>query len=544
MTTLIDNTINAADVAATAAALTKPRRLHPRDDDDDDECRASPPPRYAPSTRVRWPVYLLPADVEVSFGWEQEQEKDHAGKGGAESRDITLSPTSSGGSGGDSDNGKGNERSSHSTPRTSASQSPSLGTHSCKLISPATQVALLIRSHSQGWARSFELHRQWPRPTSLAPDEVLVRNVASGLNPVDFKSLLYKFGIERFPWVLGRDVCGVVKIAGSESGDAVAPPPSSRVWTCSDSRDVRAGAYQAYSVHKAFTLGTLPDSITDEEAATIGTGLVTAGVALYWFFGLPKPAAAAGGGRQSQFPRSSTAPQVSTTTTTVATPWLLIYGGGAITGIYAAQLAHLSGVRVVSVASPENFEYLKSIGVDVCVNRHADSGPEDILRQVQEAVGADGNLLYALDCVGSATATLCHRALLQAANTSSASPTATRHLIALAGNPKQQRGEDNDAASAAVTTHRISFSTTFYGHPPFTRSFLDAVYTLLSSGALKPARPTVVPHGLAGVRNGLEQLRDGTVPRARKLVVRVDDTPEVEATNLGIKQDLGWNGCV
>lgn len=35
-----------------------------------------------------------------------------------------------------------------------------------------------------------------------------------GLNPVDWKSLAYRFGIERFPWVLGRDVCGVVESVG------------------------------------------------------------------------------------------------------------------------------------------------------------------------------------------------------------------------------------------------------------------------------------------------------------------------------------------
>jgi NADPH:quinone reductase-like Zn-dependent oxidoreductase len=52
-----------------------------------------------------------------------------------------------------------------------------------------------------------------------------------GLNPVDWKSLAYRFGIERFPWVLGRDVCGVVMSVGEgvenvEVGDRVSSAAS------------------------------------------------------------------------------------------------------------------------------------------------------------------------------------------------------------------------------------------------------------------------------------------------------------------------------
>lgn len=69
----------------------------------------------------------------------------------------------------------------------------------------------------------------------------------------------------------------------------------SQVWTCADSRDPRAGAYQRYSIAKACKVGRIPDNIDDEGAATIGTGLVTAAVILYWFFGfgLPKSTEAA-----------------------------------------------------------------------------------------------------------------------------------------------------------------------------------------------------------------------------------------------------------
>lgn len=158
---------------------------------------------------------LLPSDVEVSFGWEHDPDPSHS----------SLSPLSSPDTG--------------SSPRLSPQSSSDSKATSLSLSSPLTpapsspedrQLALLIRSHSQGWARSFELHRDWPKPALANADEVLVRNVALGLNPVDFKSLLYKFGIERFPWVLGRDVAGVVEAVGDgvkhlKPGDRVSAAP-------------------------------------------------------------------------------------------------------------------------------------------------------------------------------------------------------------------------------------------------------------------------------------------------------------------------------
>lgn len=86
--------------------------------------------------------------------------------------------------------------------------------------------ALLVRSCHQGWERSFELHHDWPRPALQAPDEILIRNVAVGLNPVDWKSVAYNFGIQNCPWVLGRDIAGVVEEVGTAVTDF---QPSQRV---------------------------------------------------------------------------------------------------------------------------------------------------------------------------------------------------------------------------------------------------------------------------------------------------------------------------
>ncbi|KAE8214302.1 hypothetical protein CF327_g2269 [Tilletia walkeri] len=393
--------------------------------------------------------------------------------------------------------------------------------------------ALLIRSCKQGWERAFELHRDWERPTPQ-PDssEVLIQNVAVGLNPVDYKSVLYNFGIADTPWVLGRDVAGVVHAVSesSKTGFKV----GDRVWTCADSRDSRAGAYQRFSIAKAHTIGRIPPNVTDEEAATVGTGLVTAAVIVYWFFRLQRAEELG----VDRLPRSI--PEVEGLVQERDRRWVLIYGGGAITGIYALQLARLSGLRPIVIASPQNFSYLTSIGAEVCVDRFLPA--EELLDTVRAKT--QGQLAFAIDCVGSKTAAICERALKEA----NGEWAGVGQLCCLAGDPKVKPGEQPADADLQqrlvrdVKIHKISFSTTFYGDELFSKTLLTDLNALFASGSLKPASAQVLPDGLASVRRGLESLRDGTAPRAKKLVVRIADTPHADLTNLGVRAELSWNG--
>lgn len=108
-----------------------------------------------------------------------------------------------------------------------------------------------------------------------------------------FDSILYNFGIPDTPWVLGRDVAGIVEDVGSNVKDLAL---GQRVWTCADSRDVRAGAYQTYCIARRCHVGSYDtSSVSNEEAATLGTGLVTAAIAAYWFFQWRRPASLGGG---------------------------------------------------------------------------------------------------------------------------------------------------------------------------------------------------------------------------------------------------------
>jgi len=62
-------------------------------------------------------------------------------------------------------------------------------------------------------------------------------------------------------------------------------------------------------------------------------------------------------------------------------------------GIYAIQLAKLSGLRVATTASPKKWEYLRSLGADYTV----DYKDPEVIDKLKEAT--TNSLQYGLDCV-------------------------------------------------------------------------------------------------------------------------------------------------
>lgn len=169
---------------------------------------------------------------------------------------------------------------------------------------------------------------------------------------------------------------------------------------------------------------------------------------------------------------------------------MLVYGGGAVTGQFVAQLAKLAGLKVAVVASPSNFEHLSSdlVGAHACVDRFLSA--DKLLEEVKRVTG--GKLRYAMDCVGSSTAGICEAAL----RSTGAEGT---QLICLAGNPKNPAGAA-PKEGPAVKLHKISFSTTIYGDDVFATAVFKDLARLLELGELKPVRAHVIPDGLAGVR--------------------------------------------
>lgn len=190
-----------------------------------------------------------------------------------------------------------------------------------------------------------------PQP---GPDEVLVRVVAAGTNPVDAKvrAAGQWAGIE-LPAVLGYDASGVVEQVGDcvrdiHVGDEVFYTP--------EIFGNRFGSYAEYEPVPAAIVAPKPASLSHVQAAAIPLAGGTAWEAVV---------------RRLQVRPGET---------------ILIHGGAGGVGSFAVQFAKASGAFVLATAGPDNQERLRELGVDVPLDYRRDDAVEAAL----EATGGAG----------------------------------------------------------------------------------------------------------------------------------------------------------
>ncbi|KAJ8128523.1 hypothetical protein O1611_g5111 [Lasiodiplodia mahajangana] len=337
--------------------------------------------------------------------------------------------------------------------------------------------ASLIRVESKGKATI----KVAPLP-KLRDGYLLIRTIAVGLNPTDWKQV--ELGTE--PGAkLGCDYVGIVEEIGPnvpesfKKGDRVAGLAHG-----SNGSQLDDGAFGEYSVVKAGLSIRVPDNVSDEEAAGLGVGITTAGQGLYQSLKLPLP------------------------TYPVSDPeYILIYGGSTPTGILGIQFAKLSGFTVVTTSSPQNLDYIKSLGADAVFDY------SDVDKCVLEIRNfTQGRLRRAFDCVSTPeTARLCAR-VLRSDDTS--------HYSSLLGIQPQILTGINPQVHVAVTVAYTAFGEEFkkWGRLneakpedyEFAKMFFELSRGLLEEGKLKPVRQSVNlgGKGLEGVLKGLQELKE------------------------------------
>jgi NADPH:quinone reductase-like Zn-dependent oxidoreductase len=168
------------------------------------------------------------------------------------------------------------------------------------------------------------------------------------LNPTDWK---HRDGLLPVDATLGCDFAGVVDAVGADVtnvkvGDRVAS-------FVHGGRYVGVGSFAQYIQTEGSLVWKVPDNITFEQAAALGgVGPHTAFQALYLRLAIPHPSTPA------------TSPQS-----------IFIYGGSTSVGLYAIQLAKLSGLHVITCCSPRNHDLVKSLGADEVVDYNDASAP-------------------------------------------------------------------------------------------------------------------------------------------------------------------------
>jgi len=107
----------------------------------------------------------------------------------------------------------------------------------------------------------------------------------------------------------------------------------------------------------------IPDGWSFEEAAQLGVAPLTALQCLHQTLELPSPFEAVRPGDRQRA--------------------ILIWGGASSIGQYAIQFAKLGGLRVLTTASPKNFDLVKGLGADEVF----DYRDENITEKIRAATG-------------------------------------------------------------------------------------------------------------------------------------------------------------
>jgi len=163
-----------------------------------------------------------------------------------------------------------------------------------------------------------------PRP---AANEILVRVVAAGVNPIDWK--LRERAGQRFPFVLGQDFAGIVSATGNR---VTKYREGERIFGTTDH-----GSYAEYTIvpedDPSQPVSKISDEVGDADAAALPTAGITALAALKVLQAEPAMT-------------------------------LLVLGATGGVGMFAVQIARERGLRVAGTARAANEEFARSLGVE------------------------------------------------------------------------------------------------------------------------------------------------------------------------------------
>jgi 2-desacetyl-2-hydroxyethyl bacteriochlorophyllide A dehydrogenase len=213
-----------------------------------------------------------------------------------------------------------------------------------------------IVAHDYGGPEKLKLEEvPVPQPKDT---EVLVRVIASGVNPADPLILSGKFAKEfgtHLPLILGYDMAGVVVKAGKQVKTLKVGDPVYAYL-------LYGGGWAEYCISNESESVIKPKSLSFTDAAAVPLAGLTAFQALCGFGNLQEGQTA------------------------------LIHGGSGGVGSFAIQIAKARGAKVIATASTANQDVLKQLGADV---------PVDYTKQKFEDVAHDVNVV--LDTVGGDT---------------------------------------------------------------------------------------------------------------------------------------------
>jgi len=333
------------------------------------------------------------------------------------------------------------------------------------------------------------------------PREILIRVVAAGMNPKDWKHPMPAYFNSRLNQ--GDDVAGVVEgfgieVKGFKFGERVAG--FHRMGSS-------GGAYAEYCVCPEWTVFHIPDTMTFDEAATIPLATFTAAVGLYRNLRLPMPferADAAAGVRDSHA--------------------LVINGASGAVGSFATKLAKLSpGIGPVIAVAGASADLAKDNGADVVLDYRSPT----VRRDIEKAL-AGKPLRYAFDAANTPTSL---NYILPNMDPSVGRYACTTSVGAGISVKSTEKGEQQMILELwGGWWQQIWVGSIHDDEPPGGIMFGAVVSKVLemelAAGNFRGHPYELVEGGLNGVLDALERLRDKKNGN-KKYVVRIPDTPGI-----------------
>ncbi len=214
----------------------------------------------------------------------------------------------------------------------------------------AVQPALMMKAiviHEFGGPEVLK-YENAPRPEPKE-DEVLIKVMAAGINPVDASiraGHMRRFTGEKLPLIPGMDVAGVIEKAGAKVTKFKVGDPVYAYLSFEEQ-----GGYAEFAVAKESETALKPAEITYEGAAAVPLAATTAWEALV---------------DTAKLDRGQT---------------VLIHGGSGGVGHFAIQIAKARGAKVIAVASTPHQDLLKELGADQAID-YTTTKFEDVVRDV------------------------------------------------------------------------------------------------------------------------------------------------------------------
>ena len=201
-------------------------------------------------------------------------------------------------------------------------------------------------------------YEEIPRPEPKE-DQILIRVIAAGVNPVDGmirSGEFAKYEKDVFPMIPGADIAGVVEKVGSKITKFKAGDPVFAYVSLKE-----GGGYAEYALGTQGDTAAKPKSVTYVEAAAVPIVALTAWQALI------------------------------DTAKLSAGQTVLIHGGSGGVGSFAIQIAKARGAKVIATASTANQDLLRQLGADVAID-YTKQKFEDVAKDVDvvlDSVGKD-----------------------------------------------------------------------------------------------------------------------------------------------------------